>query len=84
MARGNTISAGSSSFPAPMDDSDSPYLLHSNDHPSLILVFHQLTGSNYHTWRRAMVMALTIKNKLVFVDGTLPHPSSTDLLFLVW
>ena len=29
-------------------------------------------------------MALTAKNKLVFVNGSLPHPSSTDLIFTVW
>ena len=61
-----------------MEDSDSLYQLHSSDHPDLVLVFHQLTGPNYHTWRRAMVMALTEKNKLTFINGMLPRPSSTD------
>ena len=31
-----------------------------------------------------MIMALTAKNKIGFVDGTLPRPSSDDLLFKVW
>ena len=66
-----------------MEDADSPYLLHSSDHPGLTLVSHQLTSPNFHTWRRAMVMALTAKNKLVFVNGMLPCPSSTDLLFAI-
>ena len=83
MARGKLPSVSSSSSIS-MEDSDSPYQLHSGDHPGLVLVSHQLTGPNFHTWRRAMTMALTAKNKLVFVNGTLPRPISTDLVFTVW
>ena len=66
-----------------MEDADNPYLIYSSDHPGLTLVSHQLTGPNFHTWRQAMVMALTTKNKLIFVNGMLPRPSSTDLLFVI-
>jgi hypothetical protein len=45
----------------------SPYYLHS----SLILVPEPLTGDNFHSWFRSMDMALTIKNKLGFVDGSI-------------
>ena len=31
-----------------------------------------------------MIMALTTKNKLGLVDGSLPQPSAIDLLFVVW
>ena len=57
MARGKTISASFSSQ-ASIEDSDSPYLLYSSDHLGLTLVCHQLTSPNFHTWSRAMVMAL--------------------------
>ncbi|KAL5542827.1 hypothetical protein UlMin_010537 [Ulmus minor] len=67
-----------------IEDSTSPYFLHNGDHPGLILVTNLLSGSNFHTWRRAMLMALTAKNKLEFVDGTIPRPLSTDLLFHAW
>ena len=66
------------------EDSSSPYFLHGGDHPGLLLVSHQLTGSNYNTWNRDMIMALTAKNKLGFVDGSLPQPPAIDLLFVVW
>ncbi|KAL5554930.1 hypothetical protein UlMin_037166 [Ulmus minor] len=66
------------------DDSSSPFFLNNGDHPGLNLVSHPLTGSNYHTWRRAMIMALTAKNKIGFVDGTIPKPSPNDLLFSIW
>ena len=67
-----------------MEDADNPDLFHSSDHPGLTLVSHQLTDLNFHTWRQAMVMVVTTKNKLVFVNDMLPCPSSTDLLFAIW
>ncbi|KAL5564170.1 hypothetical protein UlMin_027334 [Ulmus minor] len=69
---------------AMVDDSSSHFFLHNGDHPSLNLVSHPLTGANYHTWQRAMLMALTAKNKIEFVDGIIPRPNSTDLLFSSW
>ena len=49
----------------------SPYYLHPSDNSSLILVLKPLTGDNFHSWFRSMDMALTIKNKLGFVDGSI-------------
>lgn len=41
-----------------------------------------LTGDNYTSWRRAMEIALSTKNKLGFVDRSIPRPEGmqTDLL----
>ena len=60
------------------DDSSSPFYLHPSENPSLVLVTSLLTGMNYHTWSRAMRMALLLKNKLKFVDGTIPVPARDD------
>ena len=76
--------SSSSSVLVSMDDPDSPYILHSSDHPGLVLVSHQLIGPNFHTWRRAMTIALTVKKKLVFANGKLPRPPSANFLFTVW
>ncbi|XP_061365638.1 uncharacterized protein LOC133308918 [Gastrolobium bilobum] len=88
MARGNTTAArpsDSSSGQSPsMEDTTSPYSLQGGDHPGLILVVTPLSGSNYNSWNRAMLLALTAKNKLIFVDGSLPRPPSSDLLFSSW
>ncbi|XP_061351894.1 uncharacterized protein LOC133296862 [Gastrolobium bilobum] len=95
MARGsntNNTAAGSrpattssaSSSSVSMEDSSSPYFLSSGDHPGLTLVSHVLLGSNFHSWSRAMMIALSPKNKLFFVDGSLPRPVSDDLLFQSW
>ena len=52
----------------------SPYYLHASDNSSLILVTGPLTGDNFHSCFRFMNMALTIKNKLGFVDGSIREP----------
>uniref|UniRef100_A0A2N9FNT8 Reverse transcriptase Ty1/copia-type domain-containing protein n=1 Tax=Fagus sylvatica TaxID=28930 RepID=A0A2N9FNT8_FAGSY len=69
--------ANSDSFPsAPIDTSEylgdvptSKYYLHHGDSPGAILISQSLVGDNYHTWSRSMVMALTAKNKIGFVNG---------------
>ena len=68
----------------PSQDASSPYYLHPNENPSLILVSPPLTGSNYHHWARAMMMALMSKNKFQFVDGSISVPDKKDLLFPAW
>jgi len=68
----------------PEDNPSSPYFLHPNENPSLVLVSSILTGSNYHQWNRAMHMALLSKNKIKFVDGSIPVPMRTEPLFSAW
>ncbi|KZV54219.1 hypothetical protein F511_14632 [Dorcoceras hygrometricum] len=67
-----------------LEDSSSPYYLHNGDHPGLLLFFNPLVGSNYNTWRRAMIVALTAKNKLGFIDHSIDHPRPEDLLYGSW
>lgn len=65
-------------------DIHNPFVLHSGDHPSLILVSHVLTGPNYNTWSRVMKMALNAKNRLGFIDNTLKQPAVDDPNANVW
>ena len=67
-----------------MEDSGSPYFLPNGDHPRMILVSHSLTGPNFNTWSRSMTTALTARNKIAFIDGTLPRPDSGHLLYNAW
>ncbi|KAK9070135.1 hypothetical protein SSX86_010535 [Deinandra increscens subsp. villosa] len=53
----------------------SPLYLHPSDHPGLILVSNQFNGSGFGTWKRSMTIALSAKNKLGFVDGTIVAPT---------
>ncbi|GAU40777.1 hypothetical protein TSUD_26570 [Trifolium subterraneum] len=61
-----------------------PYFMHPNENPGLVLVQPPLSGSNYHAWSRAMIMALRSKNKLHFINGTLPRPADEDHDSLAW
>ena len=65
-----------------IDDPLHPYFLHHADSPGLILVSQVLTGDNYASWSRAMTIALSVKNKLGFIDGSIPQPTGNDLPLL--
>lgn len=60
------------------DDTVSPYYLHHSDSPGLVLVSQPLTGDNFTSWYRAMIIALSVKNKLGFVDGSISKPIDSD------
>ncbi|XP_019165734.1 PREDICTED: uncharacterized protein LOC109161700 [Ipomoea nil] len=70
----------------PFDPNDvaSPFFLHPNENPSLVLISALLDGRNYHPWARGMEMALLSKNKLGFVDGTIAMPEINDVKFPYW
>lgn len=58
-----------------LDHYENPYYLHSSDHAGLILVSDRLSsGAEFHSWRRSVRMALNVRNKLGFIDGTIPKP----------
>nr|GLL16767.1 uncharacterized protein LOC109150247 [Ipomoea trifida] len=61
-----------------------PYFLHPNESPALMLVSTPLDGPNYHPWARAMSMALSCKNKIKFVNGSILKPDENDPKFEVW
>ncbi|KAJ1410147.1 Gag-polypeptide of LTR copia-type [Sesbania bispinosa] len=68
----------------PTQDVSNPLFLHHSDGPDLVLTSQPLDHKNYTTWSRAMQVALSVKNKLAFVDGTLPKPPATDPTFAAW
>jgi hypothetical protein len=66
-------------------DSSNPFFLNHGDSPGAMIVSKSLNGENYNSWKRAMMMALSVKNKLSFVNGTLPKPSNLyDSQGLAW
>lgn len=55
---------------------ENPFYLHSNDHDGFVLVFDRLTSeADFHSWRRSVRLALNVRNKLGFVNGTILKPS---------
>jgi len=61
-----------------------PLYLHNGDNPGNPLVTQLLTGENYYTWSRSMLMALTAKKKVLFINGGLPKPDPLSPEFLPW
>ncbi|KAF8411070.1 hypothetical protein HHK36_003609 [Tetracentron sinense] len=55
-----------------------------SDNPGIVLVSHPLTVNNYAIWSRAMHMSLCAKNKLGFIDNSLPRPHPTDSTSPLW
>ncbi|XP_023764941.1 uncharacterized protein LOC111913470 [Lactuca sativa] len=53
---------------------NSPYYLHAADYPKQMQVNDALTDSNYNDWVQEMRNFLFAKNKIDFVDGTIPKP----------
>ncbi|XP_019177751.1 PREDICTED: uncharacterized protein LOC109172955 [Ipomoea nil] len=66
------------------EEFDDPYYLHVTENPNLILVSPTLYEINYNSWSRSMRVALEIKNKYGFVDGSLPCPGVLDPKYGVW
>ena len=80
-----TTSSNSSSLTtarSAIDDPLNPYFLHHFDKPGLVLVSQPLTGENYSSWSRAMLIALSVKNKLGFIDGFIVKPEGNDSVLL--
>ena len=67
------------------DQYDNPYYLHLADHAGLILVSDRLTNaSDFHSWRRSIWMALNVRNKLGFINGTIVKPPEDHRDFGAW
>ena len=64
-------------------DHTSPYYLHPSD-ASFILVSAPFSGTNFNDWKRAVVIALSAKNKLAFIDGSIPKPELNSPTFKCW
>ena len=58
----------------PNQDPSSVYNLHSSDPASIKLVSVVFDGTCFSDWKRSMVISLDAKNKISFVDGSLPQP----------
>lgn len=71
----STGSPASSTSPAGVDSPLSSYYLHHTDNTGLVLVTQLLTEDNYISWSRSMLIALSVKNKLGFIEGSITRPT---------
>ncbi|XP_058761005.1 uncharacterized protein LOC131634366 [Vicia villosa] len=65
-------------------DVDSVYYVHPSEGPHSVNIAPQLNGSNYISWSQSMERALSAKNKIAFINGSIPIPRDTDLNRLAW
>ncbi|GAV89281.1 UBN2_3 domain-containing protein, partial [Cephalotus follicularis] len=66
-------------------DFNDPLYLHPSDTLGVNIVNEQLVGTeNYGVWSRAMMIGLTAKNKLGFVDGSCRKPMEGSPMLHQW
>ncbi|EOY13666.1 Uncharacterized protein TCM_032303 [Theobroma cacao] len=68
----------------PVGDPQFPYYLHHIDHLGSVVINPKLTTNNYVAWSRSFLLALSIRNKLGFINGSIPKPQVTDDLYSSW
>ncbi|GAU23268.1 hypothetical protein TSUD_281610 [Trifolium subterraneum] len=61
-----------------------PYFMHPNENPGNVLAIPLLSGPNYHSWSRAVTVALRSKHKIHFINGSLPRPPDEDRDSIAW
>ncbi|XP_021850810.1 uncharacterized protein [Spinacia oleracea] len=69
---------------APNQDPASPFYLHPTDNTASQLVSIKFKGEGYGDWRRSMMISMSSKNKLGFVDGTIAKPDPTHDTYQAW
>ncbi|XP_014503350.1 uncharacterized protein LOC106763698 [Vigna radiata var. radiata] len=66
------------------DNTPSYLYLHLNENPAISLVSPVLNTTNYHSWSRSFIAALSAKDKVEFVLGSTIQPSKIDASFPAW
>ena len=59
-------------------DTESPFYVHSSEGPNSVFISPKFNDSNYLAWSRSMQRALGAKNKLPFINGSLPIPDDLN------
>ena len=72
------LSSGKSTIDNPLNSN----FFHHSTGPRTILVSQLLTRDNYASWSQALTIALLVKNKLGFIDESIPKPFGIDLKLL--
>ena len=65
-------------------DFNSPFYLHPSENAASTLLPVVFDGTSYRSWRRAVLRALSVKNKTGFINGKIVKPSLTDPSFMQW
>ncbi|KAL2922966.1 Retrovirus-related Pol polyprotein from transposon RE1 [Bienertia sinuspersici] len=72
-----------STYIDPAQDPSFSYFVHPSD-SQFKLVPTPFNGSAFNDWKRSVIIGLSAKNKLGFIDGSLPKPLNNDSLARAW
>ncbi|XP_019237978.1 PREDICTED: uncharacterized protein LOC109218111 [Nicotiana attenuata] len=64
--------------------STSPLYMHPSENAGTTLVPTPFDGSGYRSWRRGVLRALSVKNKVGFINGKCKKQYASDVLFDQW
>jgi len=65
-------------------DPNDPMFIHPSDHPGQVLVANVFNGEGFDSWKRTFLRALSSKNKVGFIDGTVKQPAADSTLLPCW
>ncbi|KAL8125036.1 hypothetical protein AgCh_012637 [Apium graveolens] len=65
-------------------DKDNSLHLQNSDSTGMKLVSDNFDGTGFSNWKRSLTIALSTRNKLVFVDGSIPKPALNSPSFKCW
>ncbi|KAK4712142.1 hypothetical protein R3W88_006655 [Solanum pinnatisectum] len=71
-----SVSTGSDSTTSSGIDTRSHFCIHPSDNPGAVLVPVPFNGTGFHFWRRSVRQSLSVKNKLVFINGECKRPDA--------
>lgn len=71
-----TTSPATSTFTSLVRDPLCLYFIPPNENTSLSLISKKINGECSGEWKRSMIIALSMKNKIMFIDGSLPKHST--------
>ncbi|XP_070049458.1 uncharacterized protein [Nicotiana tomentosiformis] len=65
-------------------DLSSPLYMHPSDNPGAMLVSVPFNGVGYRSWRRSVLRALSMKNKVGFINGECKKPDPDSQKLRLW
>ena len=61
-----------------------PLFLHPSDHPGHVLIADIFNGEDYDNWKRSVLIALSAKHKIAFIDGSYEKSNAKSPLLPYW
>nr|XP_017256590.1 PREDICTED: uncharacterized protein LOC108226157 [Daucus carota subsp. sativus]XP_017256591.1 PREDICTED: uncharacterized protein LOC108226159 [Daucus carota subsp. sativus] len=68
----------------PIVDPSSVFYIHPSEATTNQLVSVKFNGSGFANWKRSMLLSLSTRNKLGFVNGTILKPDVNDPDYVLW